>query len=50
MEPTKRYAVRVKEDGEWKYWGSCDSLAHALEAMNQWTSGVEGIEATDRRL
>ena len=39
MEPAARYTVRVLEDGEWRNWGSCDSLADALDAMhgaNQW--------------
>ena len=34
MEPITRYIVRVLEDGEWKDWGSCDSLVDALDAMN----------------
>jgi len=34
MEPAITYIVRVLKDGKWKDWGSCDSLADALEAMN----------------
>jgi hypothetical protein len=56
MEPAARYIVRVLEDGEWKNWGSCDSLVEAHEAIhgeNQWSpvvgKGVASVPETHRR-